>query len=60
MLWGRRNPFVAAENVGDLHMLIVDNRSKVVSGETVGFYNDEIFDNIGGKFNRSMDNIVPF
>ncbi len=44
MLWRRRDPLLGADDVADLHQVVVDDHGEVIGGESVGLEQDLVVD----------------
>ena len=54
----RREPVLAAEDVRDRHLVVVDDDGEVIRGVAVGLHEDLILDRVDRPLDPSIDEIV--
>ena len=58
VLRGVHEVLLAAEHVGDAHVVVVDDVGEVECWEPVGLLDDEIFELVGGEDDLAEDEVV--
>ena len=60
MLWQTWQPVIPAQNVGNLHVVVIHHRRKMVRRKTIRLQNDEVILRGGIPLHVAMEEIIRF
>jgi hypothetical protein len=58
MFWCAREPFLAPDDVGDTHQVVIHDVCQMVGGIAVGFQEDLVVESVAREFHDSADDVI--